>query len=471
MSRDYDVIILGSGPAGFSCAMQSSKFGKRVLLVEQNEKYLGGAWINTGTVPSKILREAANTIFKYHQKFSSNDSGPSFEHYLMEDLLKFKNKVQLNENEVLKRSLEKNKVQTVRGTGHIIDEHSVEVNDHSGNKNTFTTDFILVSTGSKPATPKKFKIDHTKIFDSSSIIKINHIPRRLVILGSGINAIEYATIFAAMGTNVTLLNENDHYLTFLDDEIRRELNTVLDTLGIYVHHKVEVRDVRFNPLRNYTEIRFNIEDDEELNVIETEQVLYLGGHVPNTKGIGLSNVSISTDKKGFIPVDKHFKTEVDSIFAGGDVNGFPAFASISFSQGRLAACHMFDIPVDQSPINMPFGIYSIPEIASIGLTEEEAKKENLKYSVGKTTFSELTRANINNFDVGMLKLVFETDSLKLLGVHIIGEHACDLIHIGQAVMNYGGNVNYFINQVFNYPTYAEAYKNAAFNGINGIAKK
>ncbi|HKJ47334.1 MAG TPA: Si-specific NAD(P)(+) transhydrogenase [Balneolales bacterium] len=471
MSRDYDVIILGSGPAGFSCAMQSSKFGKRVLLVEQNERYLGGAWINTGTVPSKILREAANTIFKYNRKFSSDDSGPSFEHYLMEDLLKFKNKVQLNENEVLKRSLEKNKVQTIRGTGLIIDEHSIEVKDHTGNKKTFTTDFILVSTGSKPASPKKFKIDHTKIFDSSSIIKINHIPRRLVILGSGINAIEYATIFAAMGTNVTLLNENDHYLSFLDNEIRHELNTILDTLGIYVHHKVEVRDVRFNPLRNYTEIRYNIEDDEELNVIETEQVLYLGGHVPNTQGIGLSDVSISTDENGFIPVDEHYKTKVDSIYAGGDVNGFPAFASVSFSQGRLAACNMFNIPVDQAPINMPFGIYSIPEIASIGLTEKEAQKENLDYAVGKTTFSELTRANINNFDVGMLKLVFETDSLKLLGVHIIGEHACDLIHVSQAVMNYGGNINYFINQVFNYPTYAEAYKNAAFNGINGLQKK
>ncbi|HKJ31464.1 MAG TPA: FAD-dependent oxidoreductase, partial [Balneolales bacterium] len=406
MNIDYDVIILGSGPAGFSCAMQASKFGKRVLVVEQNENFLGGEAINSGTVPSKILREAANTIYRYNKHFAQNRKNKSYEHYLMDDLISFKNRVQINENKSITRSLQKNHVETIRGSGHLIDEHTIEVTQANGEKQSFTSDYILISTGSSSSDPQKYKIDNSKIFDSRSIVQINHIPRRLVIVGSGIDAIEYATTFGAMGTNVTLLNEDEHYVMFLDNEIRDELNKVFDQLRIYVHHRVDIQDVHFNPLRNYTEVRFNKEGSDELRVIETEHVLYLGSRLPNTRDIGAENAHITLDAEGFIPIDEHYKTEVDSVYAAGDVTGFPALASVSFSQGRLAACHMFNIPVSNSPAIIPFGIYSIPEISSIGLTEEEAKSEGINYAVGRTYFKNITRANIDNTELGLLKIVF-----------------------------------------------------------------
>lgn len=471
MNADYDVIILGSGPAGFSCAMQASKFGKRVLIVEQNEKFLGGAWVNTGTVPSKILREAANTIYRYNKQFAQHRLNKSYEHYLMHDLISLKNKVQVDENKNIKRSLLKNQVTTIRGEGYLLDDHTVEITEMNGEKQTYTSHFIMISTGSRSSSPKKFKIDNNKIFDSNSITKINHIPRRLVIVGSGIDAIEYATTFAALGTNVNLLNEDEHYVMFLDNEIRNELNNVFDKLSIYVHHLVNIKDIHFNPLRNYTEVQFTKESSDELMVIETEHVLYLGGRIPNTQHIGVENADIHLNKGGFIPIDENYKTSNDSIYAAGDVTGFPALASVSFSQGRLAACHMFDIPVGDSPANIPFGIYSIPEISSIGLTEAEAKAEGINYSVGRCYFKDITQANIDNIDIGLLKIVFNNETLQLLGVHIIGENACDLIHLGKVVMDLDSDINYFIDQVFNYPTYAEAFKNAAFNGINQLNKK
>ncbi len=467
MKTDYDIIILGSGPAGFSCAIQSAKYGKKVLVVEANDKYLGGAWINTGTVPSKTLREAANIIFKYNRQLQTRLSRKPYEGYLMEDLLQFKDKVQENENKEIKRNLIENNVHTSRGFGKIIDKNTVEITDSNGSKQTLTSRYILISTGSHATDPTKFEIDNDKIFDSISIFTLNHVPRRLVIVGSGVNAIEFATTFAAMGTHVTILNSNKMHLPFLDLDIKKELNRVLDDFGIYLYNNSDIESIEFNPLRNCTEVRFT-SNEQKLKVIESEHVLYLGGRVPNTKNIGLTNANIALDEYGYIQVDENYKTNIDSVYASGDVIGFPALASVSFTQGRLAACHMFNRSSLKSPANIPFGIYSIPEISSIGLTEQEAKQNGIDCSVGRAYFKNLTRADINNMSYGILKLVFETQTQKLLGVHILGENACDLIHIGQSVLTFGGDVHYFVNQVFNYPTFTEAYKIAAFNGLNHL---
>lgn len=471
MSRDYDVIIIGSGPAGFSCAMQSSKFDKQALVVESHKEYLGGTWINSGTVPSKALREAAKTILNFNEQFGDHETKKPYERFQMEDLLKYKQEILEKENRKVKNDLIKNKVDVARGYGRLVDDHTVEVQTHFGSKEKYTADYILLSTGSHPLKPEKFEIDNNKILDHKSILDITHIPKRLTIIGSGVNAIEYATIFAALGTRVTILSEEEDYLTFLDHEIKEELKKSLNNKSIRVKTDIAIQEVDFNPLRNYTEVKFISKDDNErLQVIETEHVLFLGGQEPNVKNIGLNDTGVKLNEKGFIKVNETFKTSVDSVYAAGDVIGFPRLASASFTQGRLAACNMFSIPALDVPEEIPFSIYAIPEISNIGLTEQEAEDKGLDITVGRAYFKNIAKADMTNHDEGILKLVFKTDSLKLLGVHIIGDEAANLIHLGQSVMSYGGDIRYFIQHVMNYPTLSEAYRIAAFNGVNRVYK-
>ncbi len=471
MDRDYDVIIIGSGPAGFSCAMQSSKFDKKALVIESHEKYLGGTWINTGTVPSKALREAAKIILDFNTQFGNEESKKAYERFRMADLLQYKDEILEKENLRTKNDLIKNEVDVVRGFGKILDDHTVEVETHIGTTQEYTADFILVCTGSSPIEPENFEIDHNKILDYRSILNITHIPRRLVILGTGVNAIEYATTFAALGTRVSILGERNDYLTFLDHEIKEQLKEVLANKNIQIRTGIHVESVDFNPLSTSTEVRFcNKEGDTRLQVIETEHVLYLEGGKPNTEDIGLENVDVTKTEGGFIKVDENYRTDSESVYAAGDVIGFPRLASASFSQGRLAACNMFGIPSLDTPDIIPYGIYTIPEISNIGLTEHEAIKKGLDVSVGRAYFKNNAKADMTNQTAGLLKLVFDTETLKLLGVHIMGDQASNLIHIGQAVISFEGDVRYFIQHVMNYPTLSEAYKIAAFNGVNRVYK-
>lgn len=471
MSRDYDVIIIGSGPAGFSCAMQSSKFDKKALIVESHEKYLGGTWINTGTVPSKALREAAKTILDFNSQFGNDESQKPYERFRMADLLQYKDEILEKENYRAKKDLIKNEVDVVRGFGKLVDKHTVEVDTHIGNTETYTADYILICTGSSPIKPLNFEIDNDKILDYKSILNLTHIPRRLVIIGTGVNAVEYATTFSALGTRITVIGERDDYLSFLDHEIKDHLDEILSNKNIRFHTGINVEDVKFNPLNTTTEVRFrNKEGDKRLQVIETEHVLYLSGRKPNTDNIGLEDVGIEKDSDNFIKVDESFKTNKDTVYAAGDVVGFPRLASASFSQGRMAACNMFGIPALETPDQIPYGIYTIPEISNIGITEQEARDKGLDVTVGRAYFKNNAKADMTNQEEGLLKLVFSTETLKLLGVHIIGEQASNLIHLGQAVISHDGDVRYFIQHVMNFPTLSEAYKIAAFNGVNRVYK-
>lgn len=471
MPYDYDVIVIGSGPAGFSCAMQSSKFDKKALVVESHEKYLGGTWINSGTVPSKAFREAAKTILEFNSQFEDDEAKRPFERFQMADLLKYKDEILEKENRKAKNDLIKNQVDVARGIGSIVDKHTVKVNTHIGETQEYTAEYILLCTGSSPEPPQKFELDHDKILDFKSILNITHIPRRLTIIGSGVNAMEYATTFSALGTRVTVLSDRNTYLSFLDHEIKEHLETSLANSNINIRTGVSVESVTFNPLRTNTEVRFKQkEEDTRLQVVETEHVLYLGGRIPNTTNLKLDNVGLKTDKKGFVVVDDSFKTNIDSIYAAGDLIGFPRLASASFTQGRLAACNMFGIPALDVPEQIPYGIYTIPEISNIGITEKQARKRGLDITIGRAYFRNIAKADMTNHEEGLLKLVFDTDSLKLYGVHIIGDQATNLIHLGQAVMAYDGDVRYFIQHVMNYPTLSEAYRIAAFNGVNRVYK-
>ena len=468
MGYTYDIIILGCGPAGFSAAMQSSKFDKKVLVIEANMEYLGGAWISSGTVPSTSLREATRVIKKYRAQFGTINGEKPHEQYKMADLLHYKDQVLEKKNNKVLNNLEKNQVDLVRGYGCIQDGHSIEVTLQDGSKETYTAEFILISTGASPIQPTAFEVDHKVILDYESIIKLQHIPSRLVIIGGGTNAIEYATTFVALGTRVSILNENEIFLDFLDSDIRDVMVEIIDEQDVDVRNGVTNIDISENELRSTTEVRYNHMDSSDTHLIETEYVLYLGGKKPNTENIGLQNIDIPTNEEGVIQVDENYRTEVESVYAVGDVIGFPALASVSFSEGRLAVCKMFGIDALEVPKQVPYGIYSIPEMSNIGLTEQQAIDAGHDVTTGRAFYRNVTQADISNHQQGLLKLVFETKSLKILGVHIIGERASELIHLGQAVMSFDGDIRYFINHVMNYPTYAEAYKIAAFNGLNKV---
>lgn len=471
MKYEYDLIIIGSGPAGFSAAMQSTKFGKKVLLVEADEKHLGGAWINAGTVPSKALREAASSIYKYNQLFSDQSDKKVYHRYKMSELLRFKDRVVSYETSEVKRNLIKNEVHTARGMGKMSDPHTVEVTDHLGKVKNYTGEYILVATGSSAQKPTTFKVDNKIVADNKSLVNMSHVPRRLVIIGGGVNAIEYATIFAALGTKVNLLSSRDEYLPFLDSEIKEEFNRLMDRHRLIIHTGVHVDGVALNPLRNCTEVKYHNIETKENRVIETEQVIHFGIRKPNTDNIGLEKLGIETDDEGYVKVDGHYQTSVKSVYAAGDIIGFPGLASASFTQGRIASCHMAERESIKLTGSHPFGIYTIPEISSIGLTEDEAKAQGIDYAVGRAYYKELTKSSVSNTDIGILKLVINPENRQLLGVHIIGDSACDIIHIGQTMIKNNVSINYLIDNILNYPTFSEAYRVAAFNGINRIEKR
>lgn len=471
MKFDYDVIIIGSGPAGFSCTMQSTKFDKKVLIVEASDSNLGGTWITKGTVPSKALRAAAKLIQSFESQFGDEKGIKPFERFRMEDIMEYKQPILESKNKKVKEDIIKNEVDTARGWGRIIDKNTVEVVDELNKKQTYTTKNILISTGSSPTSPENIEIDHTKVLDYSSILDLTHIPRRLVIIGSGIITVEFATIFAALGTRVTILNEEEGILPFLDQEILDALLKTFSRKNIQLENLVTIQKVSSNDLRTCDEVVYTSKADNRKKVVETDHVLYVGGKTPNIDNIGLDKLGTSINNEGFISVNEHYQTNIDSIYAAGDVIGQPSLASTSFLQGRLAAVHMFGNSNEIiGDADLPYGIYSIPEIAGIGLTEEQAHELHMNVTVGRAYYKNLTRADLNHDTDGLLKIVFSTDTLELLGVHIYGEQAADLVHLGQSVMAAGGNIKYFIERVLNYPTYSEAYKIAAFNGLNRVQK-
>lgn len=470
MKFDYDVIIIGSGPAGFACAMQSTKFDKKVLIVEADEEYLGGTWINKGTVPSKALREAAKLIQSFHTQFGDEKGRKPYEKFRMEDLLQYKETILEEKNRKVKTDMIKNEIDTARGWGKLIDDHTVEVSNKLNKKVTYTAEYILLATGSRPTEPNGFEIDHKNILNYESVLKLTHIPRRIVIVGSGIISFEYATIFSALGTRVAILSETHEPLSFLDHEIHQEMMNLLKKKKIQLITSVQIEKVQSNDLRTCMEVAFKTTNDDRLKVLETDHVLHVGLKKPNTENIGIEELSLKMHRNYYVGVDDKYRTSVPSVYAAGDLIGNPSLASTAFVQGRLAACSMFGNESDSLAEHAPYGIYSIPEIAGFGITEQQAEKEMMDITIGRAYYNNLTQADIKQETEGLLKLVFNTSDLKLLGVHIIGDQAADLIHLGQAVISSGGTIRYFMDKVLNYPTYTEAYRIAAFNGVNRVYK-
>lgn len=462
---DYDIVIIGSGPAGHRAAIQSAKLGKRVAVIEK-KALIGGVSVNTGTIPSKTLREAVLHLSGFRQRSIYGASYTVKQHITMNDLLIRADHVIRHEIEINKVQLQRNGIELMPGIATIVNDHTVHLHflDKKG-EDEITTRNIMIAVGTTVAKPRDIPFDGQSIFTSDGLLKLDHLPKTLTVVGGGVIGCEYACMFATLGARVTLVEVNERLLTFVDHEIVDALVYHMRQQRVTLRLGESVQSIDHCETRYGGGVKICLESGKE---IVTEMALYAIGRQGATSRLGLENVGIKPDARGRIRVNEHYQTKIPNIYAVGDVVGFPSLASTSMEQGRMAACHAFGMEHQSIPELFPYGIYAIPEISTVGANEEELTQAGIPYEVGKAYYKEIARGQILGDTIGMLKLVFHRENHKLLGVHIIGEGASELIHIGQTVMAFGGTVDYFINTVFNYPTLAECYKTAAFDGVNRI---
>lgn len=457
-----DYVVIGSGPAGQKGAIQAAKLGKQVVVIER-EEHPGGTSLNWGTIPSKSLREAILDLTRFYERsfYGQNRTQQSIS---INDLNFRLNIILEEQRKLILRQFEKNKVQYVHGKARFQDPNLVEVWDGDGRPvMRIEAEKFLIAAGSKPRNPLHVPFDSEVILDSTRLLKIDHLPKTLLVLGGGIIGSEYASFFAALGTEVTVVDKRDHLLPTLDIEIGLHLQTALSHLGLKMEGRKEPEEIR--RVGSHAEVKF-----KDGTQMKAEMLLYALGREANVSELGIDRAAIKVGPQGYILVNSLFQTEVPHIYAAGDVIGGPCLASTSMEQGRLAACHAFGAPVHDFPTVYPIGIYTIPEISSCGYTESQLKELGFKYEVGRAHYYEIARNIIAGSDPGLFKILFHSDTLQILGIHIIGRAATELIHIGQIAMSFNARIDYFIDQVFNYPTYAEGYRIAALNGINKLRK-
>ncbi len=453
----YDLVVLGGGPAGEKGAAQAAYFKKRVALVERAPEP-GGAAVHTGTLPSKTLRETALFLSGYRQRELYGLSVTLKEDLAVPKLLSRKDTVRELEVDRIKQNLDRHHVELVRGRAVVKDAHTVEVLDDAGSVvRTLTSAIILIATGSSPFQPPNIPFGKA-VADSDTILEIDTLPKRMIVIGGGVIGCEYASMFAAMHVKVTLLEGRDRLLPFLDAEMGSRLQTALEKLGVDIKLGVSVEKVTLDD-----DVNVILKNGE---MIECDKLLVASGRSGNTKDLGLEAVGVGVDKRGYVQVDENFKTKVDSIFAAGDVIGFPALASTSMDQARVAVCHAFGFTYKKQVSHLlPYGVYTIPEVSCVGFSEEQAKEKKIDYVVGRALYVDNARGKIVGDKEGAIKLLFDRETRKLLGAHCIGDRASELVHIGQAVIALGGTVETFIDMVFNYPTLAEMFKYAAYDAL------
>jgi NAD(P) transhydrogenase len=457
---DYDVLVLGSGPGGQRAAIAAAKLGKKVAIVERRDM-IGGVCINTGTIPSKTLREAVVYLTGLSQRDMYGSSYRVKDEITKDDLMSRTHHVTSRQIDVIRSQLRRNRVALLQGMGRFTDPNTIEIQDGSGQAQVVTADKIIIATGTKPARPKTVDFDNRTIIDSDGILDLAELPQTMVVVGAGVIGIEYASMFAALGTKVTVIERRESMLEFVDKEVVEALKYQLRDLAVTFRFGESVAAVE-----RYDKGALTILESGKK--IPAETVMYSAGRQGVTEKLDLKNAGLEADDRGRIEVDEHFRTEVEHIYAVGDVIGFPALAATSMEQGRLAAHHACGEPVHEMNKLQPIGIYTIPEISFIGATEDELTNEKIPFEVGISRYRELARGQIVGDSYGVLKLLISPENGEVLGVHIFGTQATELIHIGQAVMGCGGTVDYLVDAVFNYPTLAESYKVAALDATNKI---
>jgi len=463
VSENFDLIVVGSGPAGEKGAAQAAYFGKRVALVER-APHLGGAGVNTGTVPSKTLRETALYFSGLRQRGLYGIDYAVKQDITVPAFMYRKREVVHTLRGLIATNLERHRIERVSGQAAFEDAHTLGVTapDHPARR--LSAPVILLATGSRPGWPEGVPRDPTRLYDSDSILQMQRIPRTMAVVGGGVIGCEYATTFRALGVEVTLVGGQDRLLPFLDREIADRLRLQIELLGVRVRLDAYLDEVRLDG----PEAVLHMRSGEDL---AAECVLFAMGREGATDGLALERAGLATRARGRLAVNEHYQTAVPHIYAAGDVIGFPALASTSMEQARVAMCHAFDLKYKSrvSPL-LPMAVYTIPEIAAVGETEESCREKGIPYCVGRALYRDNGRGQITGDLSGLVKLVFSSDDLKLLGVHILGEMASELVHVGQSCLLFGGTIDVFIQSVFNYPTLGEAYKYAAYDGLGNLAR-
>jgi NAD(P) transhydrogenase len=453
------MIVVGSGPAGRRAAIQGAKLGKNVLVVERGRR-VGGVSVHTGTIPSKTLRETALNLSGWRERGFYGRAYRA-KQVIDADDLRTRLHITLNhEVEVLEHQFARNQVKTIHGEARFLDAGTVEVTTAENEAAIFTSDTFLLAVGTVPFRPDTIPFDRTTVFDSDDIFDLPNLPRSIAVIGAGVIGVEYATIFSSLDIPVTLIEPRESMLDFVDRELLQDFAFQLRDRGMVLRFGAKVESVKTNA--DGCEILL-----EGNRRVRTEMVLFAAGRMGATKTLNLTACGIETDYRGRLKVDpRTLQTSVPHIYAAGDVIGFPSLASTSMEQGRIAACHAFGVAAPEPPEFFPYGIYSVPEISTVGMSEEEVIKRGIPFESGVARFRETSRGHIMGLDKGMLKMLFSLKTRRLLGCHIVGEGATELIHIGQAVLNLKGTLDYFVENTFNYPTLAEAYKIAALDAWN-----
>jgi NAD(P) transhydrogenase len=459
--QPYELIVIGSGPGGQRAAIQAVKAGKRVALVEK-QTAVGGVCINTGTIPSKTMREAVLHLSGFYDQSFYGANYHSKDQVTMSDLNFRVQRVIENEVSVIQDQLKRNGVDLLHGGGKFMDPHHVRVESNTG-FSELEGEYIIIATGTKPAANPKVPINGRTIINSDQILTMPQVPRTLIVVGGGVIGVEYACMFATLGVRVIIVEKRPRLLEFADTEMVEALSYHMRDRRATMRLSEEVESVEELP---DGKVAANLVSKKR---IIADALLYAVGRSGNVEPLNLAAAGLEADDRGRIKVDADFRTSQPHIFAVGDVIGFPSLASVSMEQGRIAAARAFGLNVQSDPAGYPYGIYTIPQISFIGKTEEQLTDADVPYEVGVAYYREIARGQITGHTEGRLKLLFHRETLELLGVHIFGEDAAELLHIGQAVMLLKGKVTYFKDTVFNYPTLAECYKTAAFNGLNRLS--
>jgi NAD(P) transhydrogenase len=458
---NFDLIVIGSGPAGQKGAICAAKLRKRVAVVDRT-LMIGGVCVHTGTIPSKSVREAIFQLTGNAVRAFYGDNYRGKNDISVQDLSFRVRTIISRETEVIRAQLRRNGVQIFQGTAQFADPHTIEVQGDN-DKTILHADHVLIACGTRPARNPEIPFDDKRIVDTDRISGMDGLPRELIVVGAGVVGLEYASFLAALGTEVTLIDQRPTLLDFADREIMEALAYHLRQMGTMFRLGEKVTRVGIDPQRD--RVFAELESGKK---VQADALLYAVGRQANGDQLRVEAAGLQPDPRGKIKVNEHYQTNVPHIYAAGDIIGFPALASTSMEQGRLSSCHMFGAPSEHMPELFPYGIYTIPEISMVGQTEETLTANKVPYEVGLAKYNELAKSMMLGDESGMLKLLFDRNTRKLLGVHVIGQRATEIIHIGQAVLYYGGTIEYFRDTVFNYPTLAEAYKVAALDGLNKL---
>ena len=461
----FDLVVIGAGPAGEKGAAQAAYFGKRVCLIERAPKP-GGAAVNTGTIPSKTLRETALYFSGLRQRGLYGVDLRVQPDITIGDFMRRERSVIETEWQLIAENIERHGITTIQGAAHFVDAHTIEVARYGQPARRVRGEVVLLATGSSPQAPTGFAIDNEVVVDSDSLLTLQRIPTSMVVIGGGVIGCEYACIFAALGVRVTVVNARPRLLAHLDADVSDALRQSMTArLGITVLGDTEVTHLTVEDGRAH----LTLSDDLALS---TDVVLVCSGRVGNSTGLGLEALGVRTDARGFVQVDTSYRTAVPHLFAAGDVIGFPALASASMEQARVAVCRAFDLRYKQQvSAVIPYGVWTIPEIATVGESEESLHARGVAYETGRASFRLNPRGQILGDTDGFVKLVFQPEDQRLLGVTIVGETACELIHVGMTVLAFGGTIDYFIQAAFTFPSLADAYKYAAYDGLQRLQRR